>query len=69
MLDIGILEIFLVLAVALFAIGPDKLPEAARAIGRIARTLKGMVQDLKDGFENLEDTPDKKQTKDDTKSK
>jgi len=47
MFDIGIAEIFIVLVVALFAIGPDRLPETARAIGRLVRKGKVILGDLR----------------------
>jgi Sec-independent protein translocase protein TatA len=39
-LDLGILEIFLVLLVALVVIPPDDLPQVMRAAGRILRELR-----------------------------
>jgi Sec-independent protein translocase protein TatA len=39
-LDLGILEIFLVLLVALVVIPPDDLPQVMRAAGKILRELR-----------------------------
>ena len=43
---IGGWEILLVLVVALIVVGPNKLPEIARTMGRIMRTLRKASFDL-----------------------
>lgn len=45
-LDIGIFEIMVVLIVALLVIGPQRLPEVARKMGKIYRNLKRMTGDF-----------------------
>ena len=47
MFGIGIIEIFVVLMVSLFVIGPDKLPEAARAVGRFFHSIKQYANEIK----------------------
>ena len=46
MFGIGIIEIFVVLMVSLFVIGPDKLPEAARAVGRFFHSIKQYANEI-----------------------
>jgi sec-independent protein translocase protein TatA len=41
--NIGPLEVILVLAIALIVLGPKKLPEAGRAVGRGIREFKESV--------------------------
>jgi sec-independent protein translocase protein TatA len=41
--QVGVTEIILVLAIALVVLGPKKLPEAGRAIGRGLREFKDSV--------------------------
>lgn len=43
MFDIGSLEIFLLMVIALLVIGPQRLPEVAREVGRGIRQIKKMV--------------------------
>ena len=45
-LSIGGWEILLILVIALVIWGPDKLPEIARTIGKVVRTLKKASFDL-----------------------
>lgn len=45
-LDMGILEILLILVVALIIWGPGKLPEIAKTLGRITRTMRRATFDL-----------------------
>ncbi len=45
-LDMGILEILLILLVALLIWGPGKLPEIARMLGKTMNTLKKASFDL-----------------------
>lgn len=47
MFGIGIVEIFIVLMVALFVIGPEKIPEAARTVGRFFRTIRQYMNEIK----------------------
>src|SRR5918992_6367364 len=56
--SIGPLEILVVGVIALIVLGPQKLPEIARSIGRTASELRRMASEVRDEFEagiNLED--------------
>jgi Tat protein translocase TatB subunit len=60
MFNIGGGEILLILLLALIVLGPDKLPEFARKVGKVSSELRRMSQ----GFQNemrqamdLDDTP------------
>ena len=48
MFDIGIVEIFVIFVVSLLVLGPDKLPEVARTLGRAVRSIKSFINDLKE---------------------
>lgn len=45
-LDMGIMEILLILVVALIIWGPGKIPEIARNLGKFMSTMKKMSFDL-----------------------
>jgi len=45
-LDMGTLEIILILVVALIIWGPGKIPEIARTLGKTLRTLRKVTYDL-----------------------
>ncbi|MDP3879005.1 MAG: twin-arginine translocase TatA/TatE family subunit [Dehalococcoidales bacterium] len=45
-LDMGPMEILLILIVALIIWGPDKLPELARTVGKTLRTFRKATSDL-----------------------
>lgn len=45
-LDMGPLEILLILVVALIIWGPGKIPEIARTLGKAMRTLRKATSDL-----------------------
>lgn len=45
-LDMGMMELLLILVVALMLWGPGRLPEIARKIGRTVRALKKATFDL-----------------------
>ena len=47
MFGIGIVEIFIVLVVALLVVGPDKLPEAARFIGKMVRQTQQLFHEIR----------------------
>jgi sec-independent protein translocase protein TatA len=66
--NIGPLEILLVLAIALVVLGPKRLPEAARSVGRGLREFKESLSGVGgDGDEpetpRLEADPDPQPTK------
>ena len=51
MLNIGPLEIIVIFVVALLVIGPKRLPELARAIGRAVGEFKRATDELKDNLD------------------
>ncbi len=65
-LDLGFLEILVILVVALLVVGPEKLPEYARKFGKMVRDLRKMTRnftgevtkslDLEDDFDDLKNT-------------
>lgn len=58
MFGIGLPELILIMAVALIVVGPDKLPELARSLGKGIVELKKAAASLKESFnEEDEDAP------------
>jgi Tat protein translocase TatB subunit len=55
MFDIGTQELIIIFIVALLVIGPKKLPELARALGKGVRELKLAMQGLKDSINDAEE--------------
>ena len=55
MFGFGFTEILLILTVALLVLGPEKLPETARQLGRFVANLRSAMDGLRDEFdlENL----------------
>jgi len=51
MLGIGMQEIIVILVVALIIIGPKKLPDLARALGRALGEFRKAADDLKDNLD------------------
>lgn len=51
MFGMGMPEILMILAVALIVIGPKKLPELARTLGRAMNEFKQATQDFKQSLE------------------
>lgn len=51
MLGIGMQEIIIILVVALIIIGPKKLPDLARALGRAMGEFRKAADDLKDNLD------------------
>lgn len=48
MLNVGPLELLVVLAVALIVVGPERLPELARSVGRALRQLRQVQDEVRD---------------------
>ena len=58
MFGLGIGELILIAVVALLAVGPDRLPETARSIGRSIRDLRRQTTDLTSTLEKDSDIGD-----------
>jgi TatA/E family protein of Tat protein translocase len=67
MFGIGMPELLLILAIALIVIGPKKLPDLAKSLGRAMREFKRATSDFKDSLELDGDFKDVKSTFDDLK--
>ncbi len=52
MFGMGFMEIFLVLIVAVIALGPEKLPTAAVDIAKFFKKIKGGIDDAKSTLDN-----------------
>lgn len=52
MFGIGMQEVFLILVIALVVIGPKKLPEVARALGKGYAEFRRAFDDMKRGVES-----------------
>jgi sec-independent protein translocase protein TatB len=48
MLNVGPLELLVVLAVALVVVGPERLPELARSVGRVLRQFREVQDEVRD---------------------
>jgi TatA/E family protein of Tat protein translocase len=57
MFGIGMPELLLILALALIVLGPKKLPELARALGKGMAEFRRATDELKDEFRHLENEP------------
>ena len=51
MFGIGLPELILIMAIALIVVGPEKLPELAKALGKGIVELKKAASSLKESFE------------------
>jgi Tat protein translocase TatB subunit len=58
MFGIGMPELLLILALALIVLGPKKLPELARALGKGMAEFRRATDDLKEEFRQMENTVD-----------
>ena len=65
MFGIGMPELLLLLAIALIVVGPKKLPELARALGRGIAEFKKATNELKESLETNTDFSELKQSFDD----
>jgi Tat protein translocase TatB subunit len=54
MFGIGMPELLLILAVALIVLGPKKLPDLARALGKGMAEFRRATDELKDEFRQME---------------
>lgn len=54
MFGIGMPELLLILAVALIVLGPKKLPELARALGKGMAEFRRATDELKEQFQQME---------------
>lgn len=57
MFGIGIQELLLIFVVAMIVLGPKKLPELAKTLGKAAREFKNASNDLKQAI-GLDDDPE-----------
>ncbi len=67
MFGIGMPEMLLLLAIALIVIGPKKLPDLAKSLGRALREFKRATSDLKESMALDSDLKEVKNTFDDIK--
>lgn len=51
MFGIGLPEVVIILIVALLVVGPSKLPELARTLGKAFTEFRRMADEVKDTFE------------------
>ncbi|HNS78998.1 MAG: TatA/E family twin arginine-targeting protein translocase [Syntrophorhabdus sp.] len=51
MFGIGLPEMIIILVVALLVVGPTKLPELARTLGKAFKEFRRMADDVKETFE------------------
>jgi TatA/E family protein of Tat protein translocase len=69
MFGIGMPELLLILGLALIVLGPKKLPELAKALGKGLAEFRRATDELKDEFRQMEreveDTPPAPAAKDD----
>jgi TatA/E family protein of Tat protein translocase len=54
MFGIGMPELLLILAVALIVLGPKKLPELARALGKGMAEFRRATDELKEEFQQMD---------------
>ena len=65
MFGIGMPEMILILAIALIVIGPKKLPDLAKSLGRAMREFKKATNEFKDTLQIDNDLSDVKKAFDD----
>ena len=59
MFGIGFVEVMVILVIALIVIGPDKLPEIAKTLGKGFADFKRQTDDLKQSFRDGIDASDR----------
>ncbi len=62
MFDIGFLELFVVLIIALLVIGPERMPEVARKIGRLTGKIRHFIHSVKQDTQVQETLKDFKES-------
>ncbi len=62
MFGISMWEMILIFAIALIVIGPDKLPDLAKTVGRMMGELKKAVSDIKESIDLEDEITDVKKT-------
>jgi len=65
MFGIGMPEMILILAIALIVIGPKKLPDLAKSLGRAMNEFKKATREIKDSMDLGGDLQDVKKSLDD----
>jgi TatA/E family protein of Tat protein translocase len=65
MFGIGMPEMILILAIALIVIGPKKLPDLAKSLGRAMNEFKKATREIKDSMDIGGDLQDVKKSLDD----
>ncbi|RJP71080.1 MAG: twin-arginine translocase subunit TatB [Candidatus Abyssobacteria bacterium SURF_17] len=53
MMGIGPAELILILVVTLIVLGPEKMPEIARALARLMRDLRHAMDEVRDQFDEM----------------
>ncbi len=62
-------ELILILALALIVLGPKRLPEIARALGKGLSTFRRATDELKEEFRQVEDDIEGKESKESKEEK
>lgn len=65
MFGIGMPEMILILAIALIVIGPKKLPDLAKSLGRAMNEFKKATREIKESIDIEDDLKDVKKSLDD----
>lgn len=68
MFNIGFPELILILVVALLVVGPSKLPELARSMGKAFGQFRRMADDVRDSLEHEVASEEKEAEKKDSHS-